>query len=165
MRCCSWGNSGIITGVAVAAWWPVCCAWCRAAVTIHHYLCPQKTAAAAAGALQLTTLISRFEFLMRSQTPAGYCPVPSAQCPGAQTLMLMLQHVSCSRSSFDHAITQMNILLDNIHITILTRSTRPIDAKLWKELCLWIMFNIKISLYQTPTHQRSKYVIQIDQTC
>ena len=36
----------------------------RAAVTIHHYLCPQKTAAAAAGALQLTTLISRFKFLM-----------------------------------------------------------------------------------------------------
>ena len=27
-----------------------------------------------------------------------------------------------------------------------TRSTRPIDAKLWKKLCLWIMFNIKISL-------------------
>ena len=38
-----------------------------------------------------------------------------------------------------------------------TRSTRPIDAKLWKKLCLWIMFNIKISLYQTPPHQRSKY--------
>ena len=51
----------------------------RAAVTIHHYLCPQKTAAAAAGALQLTTLISRFKFLMRSQNPAGYCPVP--RCP------------------------------------------------------------------------------------
>ena len=61
----------------------------RAAVTIHHYLCPQKTAAAAAGALQLTTLISRFKFLMRSQNPAGYCPVP--RCPGAQTVMLMLQ--------------------------------------------------------------------------
>ena len=28
-----------------------------------------------------------------------------------------------------------------------TRSTWPIDAKLWKRLCLWIMFNIEISLY------------------
>ena len=35
-----------------------------------------------------------------------------------------------------------------------TRSTRPIDAKLWKKLCLWIIFNIKISLYQTPLYQR-----------
>ena len=31
-----------------------------------------------------------------------------------------------------------------------TRSTRPIDAKLWKRLCLWFIFNIKIFLYLTP---------------
>ena len=37
-----------------------------------------------------------------------------------------------------------------------TRSTRPIDAKLWRKLCLWIMVNIKLSLYQTPLYQRSK---------
>ena len=36
-----------------------------------------------------------------------------------------------------------------------TRSTRPIDAKLSKKLCLWIMFDIKISHYQTPLYQRS----------
>ena len=37
-----------------------------------------------------------------------------------------------------------------------TRLTRPIDAKLWEKLCLWIIFNIKISHYQTPPYQRSK---------
>ena len=39
---------------------------------------------------------------------------------------------------------------------VTTRSTRPIDAKLWKKLCLQIMYNIKIFLYQTPPYQRSK---------
>ena len=37
----------------------------------------------------------------------------------------------------------------------LTRSTRPIDAKLWKKLCLWIMFDIKIFHYLP--YLRSKY--------
>ena len=37
-----------------------------------------------------------------------------------------------------------------------TRSTRPIDAKLSKKLCLWIMFDIEISHYQTPPYQRFK---------
>ena len=39
---------------------------------------------------------------------------------------------------------------------IRTRSTRPIDAKLWKKLCLWIMFDIKIFHYQTLPYQRFK---------
>ena len=52
--------------------------------------------------------------------------------------------------------TYFILLLENIHVNV-TRSTRPIDAKLRKKLCLWIMFNIKISLYQTPPQQRSKY--------
>ena len=43
-----------------------------------------------------------------------------------------------------------------VNFCLRTRSTRPIDAKRWKRLCLWIMFNIKISLYQTPPHQRFK---------
>ena len=38
----------------------------------------------------------------------------------------------------------------------ITRSTRPIDAKLWKKLCLWIMFDIKIFHYQTLPYQRFK---------
>ena len=37
-----------------------------------------------------------------------------------------------------------------------TRSTQPIDAKLWKKLCLWFMFNIKIIQHQAPPYQRSK---------
>ena len=37
----------------------------------------------------------------------------------------------------------------------LTRSTRPIDAKLWKKLCLWIMF--LISKYFITKHFHIKY--------
>ena len=55
----------------------------------------------------------------------------------------------------------LKCFIDNTSKTFLhqfqTRSTRPIDAKLWKKLCLWIMFNIYISLPNTP-HQRSKYL-------
>ena len=39
---------------------------------------------------------------------------------------------------------------DNIE-NELTRSTRPIDAKLRKKLCLGIMFHIEISQYQNQT--------------
>ena len=41
-----------------------------------------------------------------------------------------------------------------------TRSTRPIDAKLWKKLCLWIMFHIKISHYQ-HLHIKDPKIFQI----
>ena len=52
-------------------------------------------------------------------------------------------------------IRYRNIQCNAVEV-IRTRSTRPIDAKLWKRLCLWIMSNIKISLYQTPPYQGSK---------
>jgi len=53
---------------------------------------------------------------------------------------------------FELRILQMN----NLVIYKKTRSTRPIDAKFWKKLCLWIMFNIKIFHHQTPPHKRFK---------
>ena len=43
-----------------------------------------------------------------------------------------------------------------LHKYLETRSTRPIDAKLWKKLCLWIMFDIKIFHYQTLPYLRFK---------
>ena len=56
---------------------------------------------------------------------------------------------TCSTTSAEHQFTDWAMAK-------ITRSTRPIDAKLWKKLCLRIMFNIKISLHQKPPYLRSK---------
>ena len=72
--------------------------------------------------------------------PCRYpCPVPGVVSSSCQS----------------HLFIMFWSLMGTSFLQYLTRSTRPIDAKIWKRLGLWIMFNIKISLYQILLYQRS----------
>ena len=63
------------------------------------------------------------------------------------------------------SVTNNNIVTNNVDtleiLSDLTRSTRPIDAKLWKKLYLWIMFNIKTSHFHLHISDIKKCITDI----
>ena len=115
--CCSWGNSGIITGVAVAVWWPVCCAWCCS----HHpslSVSPEDCCCCCCrctAANNIDFKVWIFNAVTNSSwlLPSAHCPVPRCPDPHAHAAACQLQPQQLW--SRDHT----NDYVINIHITIL----------------------------------------------